>query len=242
MARLDLPNPDRTALFLRYSTPTFPFWWVLMASGLWLGLLAARQRVAGWLRGVVLLNSAGATLLAFLFIRSTLWTVQDLAFYYNAIDYPNLNFVAHERCLLAYPAQRDATCLDRRRMHGGYEGERILRAATYGVALFRQQGRVNVLPETYDPGAPLVLRMPSRWLSVYLREWALAGVPEDALFHVAPEGEVFATAAMQNPPLRTAETFDPETLPQWPSSPAMPPRSGTSPRQKPPLMTPCFLT
>ncbi|MBZ0308746.1 MAG: hypothetical protein K8I82_21945, partial [Anaerolineae bacterium] len=65
------------------------------------------------------------------------------------------------------------------------------RLAYYELALFKnQQQEINILPENYRAGSPVILETPSRWMNAYLQHWYL---PREApLFHIAPEAALSA--------------------------------------------------
>ncbi|NJL93302.1 MAG: hypothetical protein HC915_06000 [Anaerolineae bacterium] len=75
----------------------------------------------------------------------------------------------------------------------------IYQMAAYRLAIFADQPAVNILPETYAPGSPLILHAQLPWLAVYMRDWLLAGVPEDDLRYWLPGADP-ALAYLPQPP------------------------------------------
>ncbi|NJL95904.1 MAG: hypothetical protein HC915_20330, partial [Anaerolineae bacterium] len=90
----------------------------------------------------------------------------------------------------------------------GRFAERIYRLAVHRLTIFANDPAVNLLPQSYQPGSPVILHAPSRWETLYMREWLLVGVPEQALLHVGSTPNDFPTAELAVPPGREVPAME----------------------------------
>ncbi|NJL93304.1 MAG: hypothetical protein HC915_06010 [Anaerolineae bacterium] len=166
------------------------------------------------------LNSLLAGCVALLLLQTSLWTLdQQVA----SADFRHGLTVARnwgrsklaEVCLREFPLERDGACLRASRALAAADADQLYALAALRLAAFEAVEPVNVLPETYAPGSPIILQSPSPWLNIYMREMLLSGIDEAALFHVMPEvpAKNVPPAEAVSPPLgRRAETLSPAAL------------------------------
>lgn len=59
----------------------------------------------------------------------------------------------------------------------------VYHLAALRLSVFRDEKSELILPRA---GAPVITDLPNRWLSVYVRDYMMAGVPSDKLYSIAP--------------------------------------------------------
>ncbi len=63
------------------------------------------------------------------------------------------------------------------------EVQSVYHLAALRLSIFRNEMPLLILPRT---DAPIITDMPNRWLSVYVRDYMLAGLPQENLYSIAP--------------------------------------------------------
>ena len=63
------------------------------------------------------------------------------------------------------------------------EVQSVYHLAALRLSVFRNEMPLLILPRT---DAPIITDMPNRWLSVYVRDYMLAGLPQENLYSIAP--------------------------------------------------------
>ncbi len=173
----------------RYAMAAAHFWVACVA----LGGLAARKALSqarlpppvGVLLGanVVLLLVAGA-----LYGQANIWNWQATNNRYGHVV--GYDFTPPDAlCLAAYPLQRDDECLRAWPSIGDASPDDIYRLAYYDLSLYDGQEAAHILPQAYQPGAPVLLDMPNLWMGAYVARWWLADVPPETVYHRAPVPE-----------------------------------------------------
>ena len=94
-----------------------------------------------------------------------------------------------DSAIVDYPLVRDQSF---HRCYVWSEDESVYELAALRLSLFRNEARGLVLPET---DGLVVTDMPNRWLSVYVRDYMLAGVPAENIYSVAPFPGMWPTPA-----------------------------------------------
>lgn len=199
ISRVDVGAIERTALLQRYTTTSLQCWIALVA------LMALNHP------RLSTLNTLFVMIAALLFLRTSIYGLQEVARFYNwSIE--RGTYSSEDECYLNYPLTRDYSCLDQNRLDQGYYLERTMELAAYRLTIFDQITPANVLPETYQPGSPIIIHSPSRWLNIFVRDNLLAGIEETALYHVAPPNALRDTHDFLQPLGRVAADLAPETL------------------------------
>src|SRR5262249_18831374 len=91
--------------------------------------------------------------------------------------------------IVDYPLYRD------KRFHECFiwsENQSVYHLAALRLSVFRDEMPRLILPRT---DAPVITDMPNKWLSVYVRDYMLAGVPWQALYSIAPRPGVYSQPA-----------------------------------------------
>ncbi len=168
------------AIEQRYALVSTSFWLAFVATL----ALTFRRQANSWKQILLAANGLFAFVLVILYIQANLWNVQVTAFRYQYVL--GEAFPPQETCLLNFPLYRNFACIEGSVPLGDASEDDIYRLAYYELALFKnQQQEIDILPENYRAGSPVILETPSRWMNAYLRRWYL---PDEAhLFHVAPE-------------------------------------------------------
>lgn len=191
-----------TALEQRYTVISTQFWlaWIATAAM----VLWYQQRGEGhrrWGRALVLANLLLALLIGSAYLRANLWNWQATAQRYSVkIGLPYEQF-DEEDCILQYPLTRDGTCVWETFVVqlGNATPEQIYLVAALDLTIFAEQTPANGLPDSYQVDDPIIIESPSRWLNVYIRDWMLAGLPDDLLLHIAPPEEALSTQTLPRP-------------------------------------------
>src|SRR5262249_2281998 len=63
------------------------------------------------------------------------------------------------------------------------DDQSVYHLAALRLSVFRNEKSELILPRA---GAPVITDLPNRWLSVYVRDYMMAGVPSDKLYSIAP--------------------------------------------------------
>ena len=180
------------ALLPRFSGMASQFWIatvVLIMLASW-HLIHLHRRTFGQrllLRGNVLV---GLLLLIF-YCHANMWIVRQ-----NAVVYGNglvieQAITPQDQCVLDFPLYRDMSCLREHPINIRSDPDLVYAVAEYELSVFADAEAVNVLPATYQHGEPIIINSPSRWLNAYIRDWMLAGISENALFHIAPASDPY---------------------------------------------------
>jgi hypothetical protein len=155
---LFLPVPPR------YAPGTDGFWIGFVA----LALLASAYRQR---RIVVTANAVLITIMVILTVQKDMWLLER-----NADPYPE----SCDQCVLEYPLSR-GDCFRVCFLWG--EEQSVYHLAALRLSVFRDERPRLVLREAKSP---VVVDMPNRWLSVYVRDYMLAGVAPEDTYHIAP--------------------------------------------------------
>jgi hypothetical protein len=189
------------ALEQRYTVISSYFWLALIATivaVIWAMRRDDRQK--SWQQGLMVANLLVGVVLVGLYCRANIWNLQATAsrFDFQVGDKPTTE--NEETCLQNYPLRRDDTCIQQfSNQLGNATPEKIYQVAAYGLTIFANDEAVNILPESYEPGSPIILDTPSRWLNLYVRDWLLDGVPAGDFFHIAPPEETVPTDTFPTP-------------------------------------------
>jgi hypothetical protein len=152
-------------LATRYSPGSDGFW--LAFIGLSILVLAQRPRLH-----VAVLN--GSLLLALVAgsVRTDVRALRAL---------PNLHASPLcEKSIVNYPLFRDDSF---HKCNIWSEDQSVYHLAALRLSVFRDETPQLILPRT---DAPVITDMPNRWLSVYVRDYMLAGLPWQNLYSIAP--------------------------------------------------------
>lgn len=141
------------------------------------------QKALFWSNGLMVL-----IVLAFL-VYTNLWIVRQNSRAYGNGLIIERTVSPHEQCLLDFPLYRDLSCLREHPVKIRTDPDLVYALAVYRLSVFADQAPANVLPVAYQANDPIVIESQSRWLNAYMRDWMLAGVPESAIFHIAPPSE-----------------------------------------------------
>jgi hypothetical protein len=87
---------------------------------------------------------------------------------------------ACEQSVLNYPLYRDS---DFRKCFEFSEDQSVYHLAALRLSVFRKEHRQLIVPRADDI---VITDMPNRWLSVYVRDYMLAGVVSDKILSIAP--------------------------------------------------------
>jgi hypothetical protein len=148
----------------RYSPGADGFWIAFVALALL--ALAYRPRPVLAATNVVLIG-----LTVVLTIQKDGWLLQR-----NNDPYPE----SCDQCVMDYPLER-GDCFRVCFFYG--EEQSVYHLAALRLSLFQNQTPHLVLP---DAQSPVITDMPNRWLSVYVRDYLLAGVAEEDTYNIAP--------------------------------------------------------
>jgi hypothetical protein len=88
-----------------------------------------------------------------------------------------------DQSIIDYPLYRgDLQC------YGDSEEQSVYHLAALRLSVFRDEMPRLILPRT---DAPVITDMPNRWLSVYVRDYMMAGLPWENLYSIAPVAGVW---------------------------------------------------
>ncbi len=200
----------------RYSPGADGFWLALVA----LALMTLAQRPRPALNA---LNVVLVVITVLLTVQKDVWLLQR-----NADPYPP----DCDQCVLDTPLTR-GDCF-RACFYWG-DVQSVYQFAALRLSVFRDLQPRLILPES---AAPVVSDMPNRWLSVYVRDYLLVGVPAEQMVHIAPERGTWALPNEPYSPFYRGE-WSTNILPQplenvWESAAAfataLPPRFARQPR------------
>jgi hypothetical protein len=177
----------------RYGPGSDGFW--LAFIGLSLLVLARRPRLH-----VTVLNVSLLLALVAWSVRTNVWTVRSLpAAHANRLC---------DESIINYPLFRDGF------FHNCFiwsEDQSVYHLAALRLSVFRDETPRLILPRT---DAPVITDMPNRWLSVYVRDYMMAGLPWEKLYSIAPmPGAYSAPAEPYKSPYNRGE-WSTDILPQ----------------------------
>lgn len=191
-----------TALEQRYTVISTQFWlaWIATAA-IVIWYQGRGEGHPRWGLALVGCNVLLALVIGSAYLRANLWNWQAMAQRYSVkigLPYEQPN---EEDCILQYPLTRDGTCVWETFVVqlGNATPEQIYLVAALDLTIFADQTPANVLPDSYQTGDPVVIESPSRWLNVYIRDWMLEGLPDDAMLHIAPPVETLSTETLPRP-------------------------------------------
>ena len=207
------PEYPINALEQRYTIISHQMWLAIIAMTVIGAWQIRRQTVRkDWQQWLVVVNLVVVAVMAGLYFRSNVWNLQATASRYNhPIGYEfGLFELREENCLTNFPLTHDPSCLreDLVVQLGNAQEEQIYFLAAHRLTAFAEQEPINALPPAYNPGSPVLIDTPSRWLNVYIRDWMLPDVPEDDLFHIAPPEAEYFTADLPHPLGENLISFD----------------------------------
>ena len=152
-----------TFIAQRQSPGSDGFWLAFIALSLL--VLARRPPVH-----VAILNVSLLVALVIFSVRKDIRTLQHDLHYSNPCD----------QSIVDYPLYRDG------HFHECFiwsEDQSVYHLAALRLSVFRNETPRLILPQT---DAPVITDMPNRWLSVYVRDYMLAGLPWQNLYSIAP--------------------------------------------------------
>lgn len=187
------------AIEQRYALVSTNFWIAFVGTlvlAIW--YFQREENPRSWKQILLTANIVFAFVLVILYFQANLWNAQATAFRYQYTI--GEAFPPQESCILNFPLHRDFACLENSVPLGDASEDDIYRLAYYELALFKnQQQIIDILPENYRAGSPIILDSPSRWMNAYLRRWYLPRANEENLFHIAPEAVEISTDTLQEP-------------------------------------------
>lgn len=187
------------AIEQRYAIVSTNLWLAVIATGIIVWWVAEHRKIrTQWENMLPAANVIVGVLLVVLYLLANMWNLQATALRYEYAL--GEKFPPHEECLLNFPLKRDFSCIENSVPLGEASEDDVYRLAYYELGIFNnQQTTINVLPENYQAGSPIILDSPSRWMNAYLRKWYLQAVDESVIFHVAPEATEISTDTLQEP-------------------------------------------
>ncbi len=195
------------ALETRYITTGNLFWAAFVAFALLTlhHLLTQAAARRAWHQALLTMNLIFLALMGGLYLRNQIVLLQLVAHnttgHYIFESRPPEGWY-QERCVVNYPLNRDAACLDQQ-LQG--TPERIYQMAAARLAIFREVELDNLLPPQAREESRVIIHTDAPGLNIYAREYLLAGIDPAAVFHIAPAPQ--ADEFYPNPP-RTWHTAD----------------------------------
>jgi hypothetical protein len=175
------------------------------ADGFWLAFIALSLLVLARRPPVhvAILNVSLLVALVIFSVRKDIWTLQyDL--HANPCD--------QSQSIVDYPLYRDG------RFHECFiwsEDQSVYHLAALRLSVFRNEALLLILPRT---DAPVITDMPNRWLSVYVRDYMLAGLPWQDLYSIAPVPGVWSQRAEPyTTPYNRGAYASPYNRGEWPT-------------------------
>lgn len=174
----------------QYIAASIYFWIALavfMAAVIW--RTARLKRLPG--RLLLYGNLAAAVVLVLCYLHAENATLARISrFWDRGFDLTAVGTLRpDEQCVLDYRFTRDLSCARRNRAIGSYVDALAARRLT----IFAGQPTVSILPPAYQPDAAVIIEAADPWLAVHIRDWLLAGVPDERIwFAVEDSADIMA--------------------------------------------------
>ena len=158
----------------RYSPGADGFWLAFIAAAL---LVVSRRPRAT----LAITNVALLVVTVILTIQKNVWSIERNYGLYgaeNSVQFKN-DDKRCQRAPLEYPLYRD------NRFHQCFsygEEQSVYHLAAFRLSVFRDEPRLSILPQS---DAPVIIDMPNRWVSVYVRDYMLAGLEPKKIYSIA---------------------------------------------------------
>jgi len=209
-------NIQEMALTNRFVGAALPFWFAVVAVMVIVIYALWNHHETAYKKYLLYSNIFFAVLLTFSYLRASAFTLQTAneSFRYNHRLAWNSEHKFEEDCMLLFPVMRDLDCFEAITgwIDGGNIDEHTYRLAAYKLAIFHKQPSTQII-ERLDDDDRILIDSPSRWLNVYIRDWMLADVNDEQLFHIAPSETALLTDLLPHPLGRNrVETLDDRAL------------------------------
>lgn len=144
--------------------------------------LGTRERLRWFHTALLYLNLAVVVALAVLYFQAENVMLQRLSERWGRSFDPALigTIRPEEQCVLDYRFTRDVSCASEIRALP----DLVDALAARRLTVFAHEPTRFILPGIYQPGSPIGIETGDPWLSVHIRDWLLAGVPNEQVWFV----------------------------------------------------------
>src|SRR5690606_22412323 len=142
---------------------------------------------------LMLANAVLCMVLLVTYLQANIWNLQRTSRRYGkVIGEPFYDDPREEDCIRNFPLMHDTSCLYEQFAVplGSAEPDLIYQLAVARLSVFADVPQVNLMPEEYAPGSPIIVQSESSWLNLYVRDYLLKGIDAAQIINFAPpDGE-----------------------------------------------------
>lgn len=211
--RLDTLDARQLAFLQRYTGGSLWFWMTVAVCAM--SVLVHTVEVQRW-KALQVTCITTLMVIGVLYLQTNVHMLQNSNVRYgytNLIGHRSVEIQNQEICMKNFPSQRDQSCL-RPYLMGEIGPDMLYQAALYRLLTYHNLEAVQILPETYQTGSPILINSPSAWLNLYVREMMLDGISEDVLLHIVPNPTIGDADKYKQPLQRVFTDVNEATLSQ----------------------------